>query len=123
MPDGGVRRAPTSPARLVLLMALSLFINYVDRGNLATAGPLLQDELGLSAKQFGALVSAFYLTYVLAMVPGGWLADRYGAKLVLGAGAAIWSLATLLTGFAGSFAMTDSKSMRCDFAKRSRCAD
>ena len=86
-------------------MALSLFINYVDRGNLATAGPLLQDELGLSAKQFGALVSAFYLTYVLAMVPGGWLADRYGAKLVLGAGAAIWSLATLLTGFAGSFAM------------------
>jgi MFS family permease len=34
----------------------------------------------------------------------GWLAERYGAKPVLAAGVAIWSLATLLTGFAGSFA-------------------
>jgi MFS family permease len=97
-------RAPTSPLRLVLLMALSVFINYVDRGNLATAGPLLMDELHLSATQFGALGSAFFVTYVLAMVPAGWLADRYGAKLVLGVGAAIWSTATLLTGFAGGFA-------------------
>ncbi|MBS0396244.1 MAG: MFS transporter [Proteobacteria bacterium] len=97
-------RAPTPPGRLVLLMALSLFINYVDRGNLATAGPLIQDELHLSGKQFGALLSGFYLTYVLAMVPGGWLADRYGAKFTLGLGAALWSVATLLTGFSGSFA-------------------
>jgi MFS family permease len=97
-------RAPTSPVRLVLLMAASVFINYVDRGNLATAGPLIIDEFHLSASQFGALGSAFFLTYVLAMIPAGWLADRYGAKLVLGAGAAIWSTATLLTGFAGGFA-------------------
>lgn len=97
-------RPLTTPRQLVLLMALSLFINYVDRGNLATAGPLIQDELQLSAKQFGALLSAFYLTYVLAMVPAGWLADVRGAKLTLGAGAAIWSVATLLTGFAGGYA-------------------
>jgi len=97
-------RALTSPVQLVLLMAASLFINYVDRGNLATAGPLLQDELHLTATEFGALGSAFFVTYVLAMVPAGWLADRYGAKLVLGLGAAIWSVATLLTGFVGGFA-------------------
>ncbi len=97
-------RAPTSPVRLVLLMAVSVFINYVDRGNLATAGPLIIDEFHLSASQFGALGSAFFVTYVLAMIPAGWLADRYGAKLVLGVGAAIWSTATLLTGFAGGFA-------------------
>jgi MFS family permease len=84
-------------------MALSLFINYVDRGNLATAGPVLQEQLHLSATQLGTLFSAFFVTYVLGMVPGGWLADRYGAKLVLGAGAAIWSTATLLTGFASGF--------------------
>jgi MFS family permease len=97
-------RALTSPVRLVLLMAASLFINYVDRGNLATAGPLLQDELHLSATQFGALGSAFFVSYVLAMIPAGSLADRYGAKVVLGIGAAIWSVATLLTGLAGGFA-------------------
>jgi MFS family permease len=103
VPNVPAPRAPTGPVQLVLLMAASLFINYVDRGNLATAGPLLQDELQLSATQLGTLLSAFYVSYVLAMVPGGWLADRYGAKLVLGVGAAIWSAATLLSGFAGSF--------------------
>jgi MFS family permease len=84
-------------------MALGMFINYVDRGNLATVGPVLQDQLHLSATQLGSLFSAFFVTYVIGMVPGGWLADRYGAKGVLGIGAAIWSAATLLTGLAGSF--------------------
>ena len=64
---------------------------------------MLQDQLHLSATQLGTLFSAFFVTYVLGMVPGGWLADRYGAKLVLGAGAAICSTATLLTGFASGF--------------------
>jgi MFS family permease len=96
-------RALTSPTRLVLLMAASLFINYVDRGNLATAGPKVIDELQLSPSQFGALGSAFFVTYTLMMIPAGALADRFGAKRMLGIGAAIWSIATLLTGFVGGF--------------------
>ncbi len=95
--------APTSPMQLVLLMATVMFINYVDRGNLYTAGPLIQDDLHLNEKDFGFLVSAFYATYVIAQFPAGWLADRYGAKLLLGLGAAIWAVATLLTGFAVGF--------------------
>ncbi|HXX02305.1 MAG TPA: MFS transporter, partial [Candidatus Acidoferrales bacterium] len=94
---------PTQPARLVLLLALGMFINYVDRGNLSTVGPVLQDQLHLSSTELGSLFSAFFVTYVVGMVPGGWLADRFGAKRVLGVGAAIWSTATLLTGLAGSF--------------------
>ena len=97
-------RAPTKSVRIVLLVAVAVFINYIDRGNLATAAPLIQDELHLSASQLGILLSAFYYTYVLAMVPVGWLAERYGAKLVLGAGVAIWSVATVLTAFSSSFA-------------------
>jgi MFS family permease len=95
--------APTSPLWLVLLMATVMFINYVDRGNLYTAGPLIQDDLHLNGKEFGILVSAFYVTYVIAQFPAGWAADRYGAKLMLGLGAAIWSIATLLTGFSVGF--------------------
>ena len=93
----------TASSRLVLLLAAALFINYVDRGNLATAAPLIQDELHLSNTQLGVLLSAFYWTYVAVMAPGGWLAERYGAKLILGVGVAIWSVATLLTGLAGGF--------------------
>lgn len=95
-------RAPGSQ-RLVLLICAVLFINYVDRGNLATAAPLIQDELHLTATQLGTLLSAFFYTYVLLMVPVAWLGERFGAHRVLAAGVAIWSVATLLTGFANSF--------------------
>ncbi len=98
-----MRKTP-SPARLVLLVTAAVFINYVDRGNLATAAPLMQDELHLSASQLGILLSAFYYGYVACMPAMGWLAERYGAKRVLAIGVAIWSIATLMTGFAGSFA-------------------
>lgn len=93
-----------SPTRLVLLVTAAVFINYIDRGNLATAAPLMQDELHLSASQLGILLSAFYYGYVICMPAMGWLAERYGAKRVLAAGVTIWSVATLTTGFAGSFA-------------------
>lgn len=94
----------TSATRLVLLLSVGVFINYVDRGNLATAAPLIQGELRLSASQLGVLLSAFYYGYVVAMSPVGWLAEKYGAHRVLGAGAVVWSTATLFTGFASSFA-------------------
>jgi len=96
-------RLPQASTRLTLLIALALLINYVDRGNLATAVPLIQDALRLSNKQLGFLLSAFFYTYVIAMVPLAWVAERYGAQRVLGAGVAVWSVATLLTGFAGGF--------------------
>jgi MFS family permease len=87
----------------VLLLATALLINYVDRGNLSTAAPLIQRELQLSNTQLGFLLSAFFYTYVAAMTPAGWLAERYGAHHILGAGVAIWAVATFLTGFAGGF--------------------
>jgi MFS family permease len=89
---------------MVLMVALALFISYVDRGNLATAAPLMEKDLRLSPEQIGMLLSAFYVTYVLAMVPAGWLAERYGAHKVLAGGMLIWSVATLCMGVVGSFA-------------------
>ncbi len=97
-------RAMTAPVPLVLLASASLFINYIDRGNLATAATLIQNELHLSATQLGILLSAFFYTYVPAQPGVGWLGERFGAYRILAAGVAIWSLSTLLTGFASSFA-------------------
>ncbi len=91
------------PARLVLLVTTAVFINYVDRGNLSTAAPLIQTELHLSATQLGILLAAFYYSYVLCMPATGWLTERFGAKSVLAAGITVWSLATALTGLAGGF--------------------
>ena len=88
---------------IVPLLALAVFINYVDRGGLATAAPLIKDELALTSTQVGILISAFFWTYTPGLVLSGWLADRFNAYKTLAAGLAIWSLATFLSGFAGAF--------------------
>ena len=89
---------------LVFLLALSVFINYVDRGNLSAAAPLLKDELHLSAYHLGLLLGAFFWTYVTLMIVSGWLVDRFDVNWVLAGGFAIWSLATGFTGVVHGFA-------------------
>ena len=88
---------------IVGLVALALFINYVDRGAVPTAAHLIQDELQLSAGQLGILFSAFFWTYSILQIPVGWVAERYGAHRVLATGLALWACATILVGFAHSF--------------------
>jgi MFS family permease len=67
----------------------SRFISYVDRGHLATAGPAIEQQLGLSESKFGLLITAFHLTYVAGMIPAGWLAERFGGYIVLAIGVAV----------------------------------
>jgi len=47
-------------APALVLLAVCILINYVDRGNLSIAAPLLKDELGISASQLGILLAAFF---------------------------------------------------------------
>lgn len=77
-------------------------INYMDRATLSIANPLVRQDLGLSVTQMGFLLSAFPLTYALAQLPLGLVIDRLGARLLLGAGITVWSLAQCLAGFVGS---------------------
>ena len=88
---------------IVPLLAAAVFINYVDRGGLATAAPLIKDELALTSTQIGILISAFFWTYTPGLVLSGWMADRFNAYKTLAAGLAIWSLATFFSGFAAGF--------------------
>jgi MFS family permease len=92
-------------ARVVALLTLAAFINYVDRGNLATAGPLIRDQFALSNAQLGLLLSAFFWSYAPGQLPAGWLAERLDARRVLAVGLAVWGVATALTGLASGFMM------------------
>jgi MFS family permease len=87
------------------LLTLAAFINYVDRGNLATAGPLIRDQFELSNTQLGLLLAAFFWSYTPGQLPAGWLAERLDARRVLAVGLAVWGAATALTGLATGFAM------------------
>jgi MFS family permease len=91
-------------ASVVPLLAIAIFINYVDRGNLATAAPLMKNELGLSATQLGLLLSIFFWSYTPCQILAGWLAEKITATRVLAIGLAIWSLATAVTGLVSGFA-------------------
>src|SRR6266705_5376180 len=87
----------------LILLAICILINYVDRGNLSIAAPLLKDELGISASQLGILLAAFFWTYTAMQFVSGWLVDRFDVNLVIGAGYLLWSLATATTGIVQGF--------------------
>ncbi len=86
---------------LIVMIGLAILLNYVDRGAISIAAPLIKDEMGLSATGYGFVVSAFFWTYVPVLLVAGWLADRVSVHRLMAAGVAIWALATLATGFAG----------------------
>ncbi|MBS0475342.1 MAG: MFS transporter [Proteobacteria bacterium] len=90
---------------LVILLAVAVFINSLDRGNFSTASPLIKDQFKLTNYQIGLLMSAFFWTYVPGHFLTGWLSERISAYRTLTLGLLIWSVATLLTGFATGFAV------------------
>jgi len=94
------------------LLVLSIFINYIDRGNLSIAGPLLMQPkanggLGLDPARLGSLLSAFFWTYALFQLLGvvGLLLDRFDVSWVYAAAYLLWSAATAATGLATGFVM------------------
>jgi MFS transporter, ACS family, D-galactonate transporter len=97
---------PRSDAKSIVLALLvfSVFINYIDRGNLSIAAPLIKDELGLSASQLGILLSSFFWTYGFFQILAGWLVDRVNVNWIMAIGFFLWSAATSATGFLHGFA-------------------
>ena len=98
-------RIPGPLALVLALLALSVFINYIDRGNLSIAAPVLKDDFGISAAQLGVLLSAFFWTYATMQLVAGWLVDRLNVNWVFAGGFVLWSLATAATGVVHTFAM------------------
>jgi ACS family glucarate transporter-like MFS transporter len=87
----------------LMLFCLTL-INYIDRATLSFAIFPIARAFHLSPVAQGYLFSSFIWSYTVCVIPMGLLVDRFGAKKVAGFGMAVWSTATLCTGFAGSFA-------------------
>lgn len=90
---------------IVVLLVISVIVNYVDRSNLSLAVPLIQRQFTLSPLQIGSLLSAFFWTYALMQISGvaGWLSDRLPVGWVLVGGYVLWSSATVATGMVSSF--------------------
>ncbi|CAO3358983.1 MFS transporter [Azospirillum palustre] len=89
---------------ILAMLFLVTVINYADRATLSITGPVISKELGISAAEMGFIFSAFGWAYVLGQLPGGWLLDRYGSKIIYGLSIFIWSVFTLMQGSIGFLA-------------------
>lgn len=101
----GQPRATRSRYLIMVMLFITVVINYLDRSNLSIALPALRDEFQLSTVQEGLILSAFGWTYAAMQIPGGWLVDRVAPRLLYALALIFWSAATLLMGFGTSFAV------------------
>jgi len=88
--------------KILALLTLISIITYVDRVNISVAARQMMPALGLTQMQMGYVFSAFVLGYALFQIPGGWLGDRWGTRLVLAGAVVWWSVSTALTAVAGT---------------------
>ena len=92
-------------APALVLLVIGFLINYIDRGNISVAAPLMREEFHMSDSQLGILFAAFFATYTAMQFIVGWLVDRFDANRILAAGFLVWSLATSATGLVRGFAL------------------
>ena len=87
---------------LILLLAANL-LNYIDRQILYAVFPLIKADFNLSDMQLGLLGSAFMLSYMIFAPILGWIGDRSVSSHLASGGLAFWSMATAMSGIAGSY--------------------
>jgi len=89
--------------RVLLILALINFVNYVDRQIIFALFPAIRHDFGLTYSQLGYLAAAFTIVLSLGSFPLGMLADRMSRRAVISAGVLFWSAATFFSGLAASF--------------------
>ena len=83
---------------IVVLLAMGTAINYIDRVNFGVATPTLMKEFGYGTAEMGILMSAFFWSYTITMIPSGYLLNKFGPKKVLGFAGFAWGSVTMLVG-------------------------
>lgn len=100
-----MRARGLSAPRVVLgLLCLLYFILFVVRVVISGVAPLIKTDLHLSNTQLGLVFSAFAIPYAIFQLIGGWIGDRWGARMVLCVSCGVVAAATALTGAVNGFA-------------------
>lgn len=93
-----MRKKVSVSNKILLLLCVLYFITYVDRVNIATAAPFIQDDLDFSATQMGFILSAFAYPYCFLQIAGGWVGDKLGPRKTLSIAGSVVAATTALTG-------------------------
>jgi MFS family permease len=93
------RRVKTIQNTSLLLIFIICVVNYMDRGTLSVANPLIRNELGLSVAEMGVLLSAFLWPYAFTLLVAGAIVDHGKPRRVLTISLIVWSIAQGAAGF------------------------
>jgi MFS transporter, Spinster family, sphingosine-1-phosphate transporter len=96
-------RVRSASAALGVLTGLNI-LNYADRYVGAAMLPLILSSLALTDAEGGLLQSGFILSYSLFSPLAGWLGDRWARFRLAAAGVLVWSVATIASGLAPTYA-------------------
>jgi ACS family D-galactonate transporter-like MFS transporter len=77
-----------------------ILINFLDRTVLPVALPYINDDFPISSAEKGWILGAFFWTYLVLQIPGGWLLDKVGPRRVVAITGTLWGAVELVTGFA-----------------------
>ena len=99
--SASARKGFSATTGVLLVLCLMSFLMYIDRTNISTAALAIRQDLHLSDSQLGLVFSAFAVTYAIAMIPGGFIADKLGSRRMLAICGILWGVGTLMTGLAG----------------------
>lgn len=83
---------------ILFFLFIATVFNYADRATLSVVAPIMGKELHFSPTELGWAFSAFGFSYVALQIPGGYLLDRFGSRLVYGTALIGWSIVTMFQG-------------------------
>jgi ACS family hexuronate transporter-like MFS transporter len=84
-------------------MLLVSLISYIDRNTLALLIPTIMRETHLSTEQYGFIVSAFSVAYMISNPLWGAVIDRLGLRIGMMAAVFLWTIASMSHALAGGF--------------------
>ncbi|HIE96386.1 MAG TPA: MFS transporter [Fuerstia sp.] len=83
--------------QLSVWLAIAAALAYACRNSISVAEKAIRTDLGISEDAMGFILGpAFFWSYALAQIPGGWLGQRFGSRRTLPGLATVWSAATIL---------------------------
>jgi len=104
------KHSTTSTPIRWLILGLLFFtsvVTYIDRVNISVTARHMMPAFGLTDQEMGWVFSAFVAGYALFQIPGGWLADRWGARAVLTGALFWWSVCSALTALVATSILAD----------------
>ena len=108
-----IRPTPTA-LRFVVLAWLcgAAVLSYASRNSIGVAESTIRQDLNLSKKQSGWMMSAFFVSYAVCQIPGAWFGQRFGARRALPCFAVGWSLATAATAVGGLWMLSAARFLK-----------